>query len=87
MHSCFIQNIQQDILKVFGNRYSQPTMEQRALKESYAWEANRRTASIGEEAMGLLQSKFNVKQNLHCCIQYTELEEIRIWQLFISIIR
>ncbi len=38
--------------------YSQPTMEQRALKESYAWEANRRTASIGEETMGLLQSKF-----------------------------
>jgi alpha-mannosidase len=38
---------------------SQPTMEQRALKESYAWEANRRTASIGEEAMGLLQSNFN----------------------------
>jgi alpha-mannosidase len=37
---------------------SQPTMEQRALKESYAWEANRRTASIGEVAMGLLQSKF-----------------------------
>jgi hypothetical protein len=38
---------------------SQPTMEQRALKESYAWEANRRAASIGEETMGLLQSKFN----------------------------
>jgi hypothetical protein len=38
---------------------SQPTMEQRALKESYAWEANRRVASIGEEAMGLLQSKFS----------------------------
>jgi hypothetical protein len=37
---------------------SQPTMEQRALKESYAWEANRRVASIGEETMGLLQSKF-----------------------------
>jgi len=37
---------------------SQPTMEQRALKESYAWEANRRAASVGEEAMGLLQSKF-----------------------------
>ena len=37
---------------------SQPTMEQRALKESYAWEANRRTASIGEEALGLLQSSF-----------------------------
>jgi hypothetical protein len=38
---------------------SQPTMEQRAIKESYAWEANRRTASIGEETMGLLQSKFS----------------------------
>jgi len=38
---------------------SQPTMEQRAIKESYAWEANRRTASIGEVTMGLLQSKFN----------------------------
>jgi len=38
--------------------YSQPTMEQRALKESYAWEAVRRTASIQESAMGLLQSKF-----------------------------
>jgi hypothetical protein len=37
---------------------SQPTMEQRALKESYAWEANRRIASIGEETMGLLQSRF-----------------------------
>lgn len=37
---------------------SQPTMEQRALKESYAWEANRRAAGIGEEALGLLQSKF-----------------------------
>ena len=38
--------------------YSQPTMEQRALKESYAWEAVRRTASLGESAMGLLQSMF-----------------------------
>jgi hypothetical protein len=38
--------------------YSQPTMEQRALKESYAWEAVRRTASIQESAMGLLQSMF-----------------------------
>jgi hypothetical protein len=38
--------------------YSQPTMEQRALKESYAWEAVRRTASLGEAAMGLLQSMF-----------------------------
>lgn len=32
------------------------TMEQRALKESYAWEAGRRAKMIGEEAMGLLQS-------------------------------
>ncbi len=38
--------------------YSQPTMEQRALKESYAWEAVRRTASIQESAMGLLQGMF-----------------------------
>jgi hypothetical protein len=38
--------------------FSQPTMEQRALKESYAWEASRRTATIGEEALGLLQSRF-----------------------------
>ncbi len=38
--------------------YSQPTMEQRAIKDSYAWEATRRTASIGEGAMGLLQSLF-----------------------------
>lgn len=37
---------------------SQPTMEQRALKESYAWEANRRTAALGEDAMGLLQGMF-----------------------------
>jgi hypothetical protein len=38
--------------------YSRQTMEQRALKDSYAWEANRRAASIGEETMGLLQSSF-----------------------------
>jgi alpha-mannosidase len=38
--------------------FSQPTMEQRALKESYAWEADRRTASLGEDAMGLLQGLF-----------------------------
>ena len=39
--------------------YSQPTLEQRGMKESFAWEANRRTALIGEEAMGLLQSNFS----------------------------
>ena len=32
------------------------TMEQRAIKESYAWEAGRRSKMIGEEALGLLQS-------------------------------
>jgi alpha-mannosidase len=31
------------------------TMEQRALKESYAWEAARRSNLIGEEALGMLQ--------------------------------
>lgn len=31
------------------------TMEQRALKESYAWEASRRAKMLGEEVMGLLQ--------------------------------
>ena len=32
------------------------TMEQRSLKESYAWEAGRRAKMLGEETMGLLQS-------------------------------
>ncbi len=32
------------------------SMEQRALKESYAWEAGRRAKMIGEEVLGLLQS-------------------------------
>jgi len=31
------------------------TMEQRSLKESYAWEAGRRAKMVGEETMGLLQ--------------------------------
>ncbi|MEE4177923.1 MAG: glycoside hydrolase family 38 C-terminal domain-containing protein [Bacteroides sp.] len=34
------------------------TMEQRAIKESYAWEASRRAKMLGEETMGLLQSFF-----------------------------
>ena len=38
--------------------YGLQTMEQRALKESYAWEANRRAASLGEDVLGLLQDKF-----------------------------
>jgi len=32
------------------------TMEQRALKESFAWEAARRSKLIGEEALGMLQA-------------------------------
>lgn len=36
--------------------FSAGTMEQRALKESYAWEAFRRVRQLGEEALGLLQS-------------------------------
>lgn len=36
--------------------FSKNTMEQRALKESYAWEAGRRAKIIGEETLGLLQS-------------------------------
>ena len=34
------------------------TMEQRALKDSYAWEAHRRVSMLGEEVMGLLQNDF-----------------------------
>lgn len=55
---------------------SQPTMEQRALKESYAWEANRRTASIGEEAMGLLQSNFS-REKLPSLIVFNTLNWLR----------
>ncbi|HRY34249.1 MAG TPA: glycoside hydrolase family 38 C-terminal domain-containing protein [Bacteroidales bacterium] len=36
--------------------FSYNTMEQRALKESYAWEAARRAKMLGESCMGLLQS-------------------------------
>jgi hypothetical protein len=43
--------------------FSLPTMEQRALKESYAWEANRRTAALGEDAMGLLQGMFKKEKD------------------------
>lgn len=38
------------------------TMEQRALKESYAWEAGRRARMVGEETMGLLQSQLEKNQ-------------------------
>jgi hypothetical protein len=36
--------------------YHEQTMEQRAIKESYAWEAFRRTRMVEEETMGQLQS-------------------------------
>jgi hypothetical protein len=36
--------------------YHAQTMEQRAIKESYAWESFRRAKMVGEETMGLLQS-------------------------------
>jgi alpha-mannosidase len=43
----------------FHNSVREPfninSMEQRALKESYAWEAGRRAKMIGEETLGLLQ--------------------------------
>lgn len=35
--------------------YHFQTMEQRAIKESYAWEAYRRAKMIGEETLGVLQ--------------------------------
>ncbi len=38
---------------------SENTMIQRGIKESYAWEANRRVAILGEETMGLLQAKLS----------------------------
>ena len=41
------------------NPYGESTMEQRRLKESYAWEAFKRTRMIGEEVMGRLQSKLH----------------------------
>jgi alpha-mannosidase len=51
------------------------TKEQRALKESYAWEAGRRTKMIGEEAMGLLQS-FLSRENDPSLVVYNTLN----WQ-------
>ncbi|MCB0556731.1 MAG: hypothetical protein KDD02_24510, partial [Phaeodactylibacter sp.] len=39
--------------------YGTATMEQREMKESFAWEANRRAKMIGEEAMGILQQFFS----------------------------
>jgi hypothetical protein len=38
------------------NPYGRETWEQRSLKQSYAWEAYRRSGMLGEVAMGLLQT-------------------------------
>jgi hypothetical protein len=38
------------------NPYGRETWEQRSLKQSYAWEAYRRTGQVGEVAKGLLQT-------------------------------
>lgn len=48
------------------------TMEQRAIKESYAWEAARRAKLIGEGAMGLLQS-FSAREKLPSLLVYNTL--------------
>ncbi|HLO92244.1 MAG TPA: glycoside hydrolase family 38 C-terminal domain-containing protein [Lentimicrobium sp.] len=42
--------------------YHIQTMEQRAIKESYAWEALRRTKMLQEETLGLLQSFIKPKK-------------------------
>ncbi|SMG41323.1 glycoside hydrolase family 38 N-terminal domain-containing protein [Arenibacter troitsensis] len=43
--------------------YSKATMEQREIKESYAWEASRRASMIGEEAIGLLSEYMGKTKN------------------------
>jgi hypothetical protein len=56
--------------------FHKQTMEQRALKESYAWEAFRRSRSVGEEAMGLLQSHVK-KEELPSVVVYNTLNWVR----------
>jgi alpha-mannosidase len=48
------------------------TMEQRAIKESYAWEASRRAKMLGEEAQGLLQNNIQ-KEKLPSLVVYNTL--------------
>ena len=43
--------------------FHEKTMEQRAIKESYAWEALRRSKMLKEETMGLLQTMFYKEKN------------------------
>ena len=52
------------------------TMEQRAIKESYAWEASRRAKMLGEEAQGLLQNNIQ-KEKLPSLVVYNTLNWTR----------
>lgn len=52
------------------------TMQQRAIKESYAWEAGRKAKIIGEETMGILQS-FITRENDPSIVIYNTLNQSR----------
>jgi hypothetical protein len=56
--------------------YCAQTMEQRAIKESYAWEAYRRAKTVGEETMGLLQSHIG-KEKLPSLVVFNTLNWMR----------
>ncbi|MHC1702458.1 MAG: glycoside hydrolase family 38 C-terminal domain-containing protein [Tenuifilaceae bacterium] len=45
-----------------SNPYSKMSMEQREIKESYAWEAFRKNRMVREEVLGILQSYFNKQE-------------------------
>ncbi len=45
-----------------SNPYSKMSMEQREIKESYAWEAFRRNRMVREEVLGLLQSFYSKQE-------------------------
>lgn len=57
------------------NPYSKMSMEQREVKESYAWEAFRRNRMVREEVLGLLQS-FYSKQEVPSILVFNTLN----WQ-------
>ncbi|MFO7721600.1 MAG: glycoside hydrolase family 38 C-terminal domain-containing protein, partial [Bacteroidales bacterium] len=52
------------------------TMEQRSMKESYAWEAARRSRMLGEEALGLLQG-FTSREQKPSLLVYNPLNHER----------
>jgi hypothetical protein len=56
--------------------FHKKTMEQRALKESYAWEAARRANMSGEEIMGLLQG-FITREKEPALVVYNTLSQPR----------